>query len=123
MKKQNLKNIVCIAVIAFLLTISGVVAVSDQTAVSSSGDLTQNSENSKCSVPTKMVLVRHGQTSWNALGLLQGNADVPLDATGVAQAQALAENTSRKIVNVVYSSPLSRAYDTAQAIADAHQLL
>lgn len=122
MNKQNLKNIVCIAVIAFLLTISGVVAVSEQMAVSSSGDLTQNSGNSKCSVPTKMVLVRHGQTSWNALGLLQGGADVPLDATGVAQAQALAENTSRKIVNVVYSSPLSRAYDTAQAIADVHNL-
>lgn len=121
MNKQNLKNIVCIAVIAFLLTISVVVAVSEQMAVSSSGDLTQNSGN-LCSVPTKMVLVRHGQTSWNALGLLQGNADVPLDATGVAQAQALAENTSSKTVDVVYASPLSRAYDTAQAIADVHNL-
>jgi broad specificity phosphatase PhoE len=76
----------------------------------------------ECLDPTKIVLVRHGQTSWNALGLLQGNADVPLDATGVVQAQNLSVNISTKTVHAVYSSPLSRAYDTAQAIADVHQL-
>ncbi len=73
-------------------------------------------------MPTKIVLVRHGQTSWNALGVLQGNADVPLDETGVAQAEALANSTYNKTVNAVYSSPLSRAYDTASAIATVHQL-
>ena len=122
MKKQNLKNIVCIAVIAFSLMISGAVAFSEQIAVTSSGDQTQDSGSLKCSVPTKMVLVRHGQTSWNVLGLLQGNADVPLDATGIVQAQNLSENISGKTVHAVYSSPLSRAYDTAQAIANVHQL-
>lgn len=80
------------------------------------------SDVSKCSMPTKVVLVRHGETSWNALGILQGNANVPLNENGSAQAQALADGTYSKTVNAVYSSPLSRAYDTAQAIADLHQL-
>ena len=80
------------------------------------------SDVSKCSVPTKIILVRHGETSWNALGILQGNANVPLNENGSAQAQKLADNTYSKTVNSVYSSPLSRAYDTAQAIADVHQL-
>lgn len=80
------------------------------------------SDDSQCSVPTKLILVRHGQTSWNVLGILQGNADVPLDATGVGQAQMLANSTYNKTVNAVYSSPLSRAYDTANAIASAHDL-
>lgn len=122
MKKQNLKNIVYIAVVVFSLTISGAVAFSDQIAVTSSEDQTQNSENSKCSVPTKIVLIRHGETSWNVLGILQGNADIPLNENGIAQAQALADSIYSKTVNVVYSSPLSRAYDTAQSIADVHQL-
>ena len=76
----------------------------------------------ECSNSTKMILVRHGQTSWNVLGLLQGNANVPLDATGVVQAQNLSVNISTKTVHAVYSSPLSRAYYTAQAIADVHHL-
>jgi broad specificity phosphatase PhoE len=81
-----------------------------------------SSDDSKCFIPTKMILVRHGETSWNALGILQGNANVPLNENGSAQAQTLANSTYNKTVNVVYSSPLSRAYDTAQAIADVHQL-
>ena len=76
----------------------------------------------KCTQPTKIVLIRHGETSWNALGILHGNANVPLNENGSAQAQALANSTNGKPVNAVYSSPLSRAYDTAQAIADEHQL-
>lgn len=71
----------------------------------------------ECSQPTRLVLVRHGQTDWNARGLLQGNADVPLDAIGRAQAQALAQAILGKTVDAVYSSPLARAYETALAVA------
>ncbi|MBE0522855.1 MAG: histidine phosphatase family protein [Methanosarcinales archaeon] len=85
-------------------------------------DGNENWDDSQCSVPTKIILVRHGQTSWNVLGILQGNADVPLDSTGVIEAQELAVNTSEKTVDAVYSSPLSRDYDTARAIAAEHQL-
>lgn len=75
-----------------------------------------------CSVPTKLILVRHGQTPWNVSGLLQGTADVPLDAAGQAQAQQAALAIAGKDVDAVYSSPLSRAYDTALAIAAPHGL-
>jgi len=126
MIKRILQYVACIA-IALSLIISGISAFPEQSATTNAAapsDLSaqSSSDGSKCSEPTKMILVRHGQTSWNVLGLLQGNADIPLDATGVEQAQALAASTSSKTVNAVYSSPLSRAYDTAQAIADAHQL-
>jgi len=121
MKKLILKKITYIAV-ALLLMISGAIAYSEQIATTSSDDHTLPSETSKCLVPTKIVLVRHGETSWNALGLLQGNADIPLNENGSIQAQALANSTYNKTVNAVYSSPLSRAYDTAQAVADVHQL-
>jgi broad specificity phosphatase PhoE len=126
MIKPISKLFVCI-VIALSLVFSGVSVfpeiITTVNAATPSDDSTLvKSDVSKCSVPTKMILVRHGQTSWNALGLLQGNADVPLDATGVVQAQDLANSTYNKTVNVVYSSPLSRAYDTAQALADVHNL-
>ncbi len=50
--------------------------------------------------------------------LLQGKAYIPLNKNGTAQAQALVDRIYSKTVNIVYSRPLSRAYDTAQAIAD-----
>jgi len=67
---------------------------------------------------TKLILVRHGQTDWNVNKRFRGRFDVPLNATGVRQAWL----TSRRVAaawkpSVVYSSPLSRAMSTAQAIA------
>jgi len=67
---------------------------------------------------TRMILVRHGQTEWNRVERFRGRADVPLDETGLAQAEA----TGRRIAAewqpaAVYSSPLSRAVKTAEAIA------
>lgn len=64
------------------------------------------------------VLVRHGQTEWNRVERFRGHADVPLNETGLAQA----ESTGRRVVaewqpGAVFSSPLSRAVDTAAAIA------
>jgi broad specificity phosphatase PhoE len=126
MEKRILQSIACIAVVLLLIIFStyALSVLITPTNAETSSDLPGQpiSDASKCSVPTKIVLIRHGQTSWNVLGLLQGNADVPLDATGVAQAQMLANSTYNKTVNVVYSSPLSRAYDTAKEIADLHQL-
>lgn len=90
--------------------------------LSEGGRVHPASASQACAQPTKLVLVRHGQTDWNARGLLQGNADVPLDETGRAQAQALAQVLGGKRVDAVYSSPLSRAYETALAIAQARGL-
>ena len=68
---------------------------------------------------TPFWFLRHGETDWNAQGLSQGNIDVPLNATGIAQAHAAAALLrGRGIVSIV-SSPLSRARDTAQIAADA----
>lgn len=70
---------------------------------------------------SELVLVRHGRTEANARGLLLGRRDVPLDATGGAQARAVAaaalaaaEASGRRIAAVV-SSPLRRARQTAAA--------
>lgn len=90
--------------------------------LSEGGGVHPSSAGQACAQPTKLVLVRHGQTDWNVRGLLQGNAEVPLDETGRAQARALARATGGKRVDAVYSSPLSRAYETALAIAEARGL-
>ena len=67
---------------------------------------------------TCIILVRHGQTEWNRVERFRGRADVPLNETGLAQAEA----TGLRIhgewqPSAVYSSPLSRAVRTAEAIA------
>jgi probable phosphoglycerate mutase len=59
--------------------------------------------------------LRHGETDWNAEGRSQGRTDVPLNATGVAQAGAAAKLLHRRGIASIVSSPLSRARDTANA--------
>jgi len=67
---------------------------------------------------TLIVLVRHGQTEWNRVERFRGQADVPLEETGLAQAEATAQRIVAEWRPVaVYSSPLSRAVKTAEAIA------
>jgi len=67
---------------------------------------------------TLIVLVRHGQTEWNRVERFRGQADVPLEETGLAQAEATAQRIAAEWRPVaVYSSPLSRAVKTAEAIA------
>jgi len=70
---------------------------------------------------TRIILVRHGQTAWNidAGGdeRFRGRTDLPLDNTGLAQAHALAARLTDHLIVAVYSSPLQRAVQTAQPIA------
>jgi probable phosphoglycerate mutase len=61
--------------------------------------------------------LRHGETDWNAKGWSQGNVDVPLNPTGIAQAQAAAQLMRNRGVAAIVASPLSRAHDTALAVA------
>ncbi|MFP4011950.1 MAG: histidine phosphatase family protein [Spirochaetaceae bacterium] len=68
---------------------------------------------------TEICLVRHGETDWNAQELIQGSADVALNDLGRAQAHAAAELLAAHRPDVIYASPLSRAYDTASIIADS----
>ena len=70
----------------------------------------------------RLFLLRHGETDSNRLGLALGRADVPLNDRGRWQAQRLAAALTAEPLVAVYSSPLSRALDTARPIADAHGL-
>jgi len=66
---------------------------------------------------TTVILVRHGQTEWNRVERFRGRADVPLNDTGLKQAEATGRRvgaTWRPVT--IYSSPLSRAVKTAEAI-------
>lgn len=69
--------------------------------------------------PRRLVLVRHGETDWNRRQIPQGHLDVPLNETGRLQASALAERLRYWSVDVVYSSDLSRAWQTALILGDA----
>ena len=61
--------------------------------------------------------MRHGETAWNAEHRVQGQLDVPLNAIGTAQALAAAKVLSREKFDVIYSSDLSRARQTAAPTA------
>ncbi|MBC7686187.1 MAG: histidine phosphatase family protein [Bdellovibrionales bacterium] len=71
---------------------------------------------------TTIVLIRHGETAWNAERRLQGHLDIPLNPEGLRQARALAAALATDTVDVIYASDLARAWQTAQALADVHQL-
>lgn len=68
---------------------------------------------------TTLLLVRHGETDANASGTWQGSTDSPLNQRGRAQAEALARRLASEnhAIAAVYSSPLSRAQQTAEIIA------
>ena len=66
---------------------------------------------------TTVLLWRHGRTEWNAAGRFQGQHDIPLDEVGLDQAELAAEVLAAKHPQVLYSSPLGRARQTAEALA------
>ncbi len=65
----------------------------------------------------RLFVVRHGETDWNVEGRFQGRRDIPLNAKGREQARLLSEALKDVPFNRLWSSPLSRAFDTAGAIA------
>ncbi|WP_067199353.1 histidine phosphatase family protein [Microbacterium sp. XT11] len=67
---------------------------------------------------TLLTLVRHGQTDWNLERRIQGTTDIPLNDTGRADARVAADRLSGTAHHRIYSSPLSRARETAEIIAE-----
>ncbi len=66
---------------------------------------------------TSIVLIRHGETAWNAERRLQGHIDIGLSAEGERQAEAMARSLAGENFAAIYSSDLRRAADTAAALA------
>ncbi|MGE7602873.1 histidine phosphatase family protein [Peribacillus sp. NPDC097675] len=66
---------------------------------------------------TTICIVRHGETDWNVQGKLQGQTDIPLNESGKIQARKCGEFLSKDTWDVMISSPLKRAKETAEIIA------
>lgn len=67
---------------------------------------------------TEFIVVRHGETAWNAEGRIQGHLDSPLNEEGLAQALLVGECLARESFDALYCSDLSRTRQTAQPLAD-----
>ncbi len=67
----------------------------------------------------RLLLTRHGETAWNALGKLQGHTDIPINQVGRDQALALARGFASDGLTEVWTSDLSRARQTGEIIATA----
>lgn len=70
-------------------------------------------------MPTTILLIRHGETAWNRAKIFRGVYDIPLNENGRAQASHLAKALTCRI-DVAYSSPLSRARETARIVLEPH---
>ena len=66
----------------------------------------------------RLYLIRHGETQWNKQKLLQGKTDNPLNENGLQVAKMTAEGLRSVSFDAVYSSPLSRAYETAWLVTE-----
>ncbi|HYB20032.1 MAG TPA: histidine phosphatase family protein [Thermodesulfobacteriota bacterium] len=71
---------------------------------------------------TRVYLIRHGTTEWNREEIFRGRADCPLNDTGRAEAQAAAAYLREVEIEKIYTSPLSRAAETAAAVAAERKL-
>ncbi|MDQ1813783.1 histidine phosphatase family protein [Massilia sp. CCM 9210] len=67
--------------------------------------------------PTTIILIRHGETAWNAERRLQGHIDIALNDEGLRQASALADALAGEHLDLIVSSDLQRAAQTADAVA------
>jgi len=71
----------------------------------------------------KLILVRHGETSWNRERRVQGaDSDIELNETGLEQATRLASSLENESIVAIHASPMRRAVATAEAIASRHGL-
>lgn len=71
---------------------------------------------------TRVALIRHGMTDWNIAGKLQGRTDIPLNDVGRRQAEQVAVALQTEPWDALYTSPLARAYETAEIIGGILQL-
>ena len=72
--------------------------------------------------PTRIVAIRHGETTWNVDTRIQGHLDIPLNATGRQQAARMARALQGEPIAAVYASDLTRAWETAGYLGRAQGL-
>ena len=72
--------------------------------------------------PTRIIAIRHGETTWNVDTRIQGHLDIPLNATGRHQAARMALALKDEPIAAVYASDLTRAWETAQYLGRVHGL-
>jgi broad specificity phosphatase PhoE len=70
----------------------------------------------------KLIMVRHGETRWNRENRVVGHIGIALNSNGRRQVELLAKRLENDNVSAIYSSPLKRARETAEAIARFHGL-
>jgi len=68
----------------------------------------------------QLTLIRHGETLWNKEGRIQGRSDVELSDAGIEQARRLALSLKDSDIDAIHTSPLKRAYRTAEIINSFH---
>ncbi|HUL64288.1 MAG TPA: histidine phosphatase family protein [Burkholderiaceae bacterium] len=69
-----------------------------------------------------LLLIRHGETAWNAESRIQGQLDVPLSNAGIWQAGRLAQRLAGERIDAIFASDLARAWLTAQPIGHSRQV-
>ena len=72
--------------------------------------------------PTRIIAIRHGETTWNVDTRIQGHLDIPLNAIGRWQAERLADALRDEPITAIYASDLSRAWETAQYVGHTQGL-
>jgi probable phosphoglycerate mutase len=72
--------------------------------------------------PATLLLIRHGETAWNAETRIQGQLDVPLSSAGFWQAGRLAERLADEPLDAIFASDFARAWMTAQPIAQQRRI-
>jgi broad specificity phosphatase PhoE len=76
----------------------------------------------RAGMSTTILLVRHGETAWNREKIFRGTYDIPLNDNGRAQAQLAAEALGGREIHATYTSPLSRASETAAIVLAQHSI-
>ncbi len=71
---------------------------------------------------THLLLIRHGETDWNVEGRWQGQTDVPLNRKGIEQAEQVAGQLKDQTIDIIYTSDLQRAFETARRLADGRDI-
>jgi len=70
----------------------------------------------------ELIIIRHGETSWNRERVFRGRRDIRLNSAGITQADATAKALEAKVFEAIYTSPLKRSLVTARRIAKPHEI-